>query len=389
MYIAGSPGDFDTSFGGSGVLSIADVLPPQRQSDAPREFVRALMSDDMGRTVVGGFSSQVTDQGWVLRLSRDGSLDKTFGKDGVVSDFGAPASRVLDVTSFNGDLCVGAEKDTNAGTLGFLRSLDGNGLALSSFNGGLDLLLGASPTALSSFFGNVVVLTAGVPHVYTTQGTVSETYSSKASGSIDSFTVRDSFGEVVYGRTVDNKGFEIGRLLNTGDIDTSFGNNGLATISCPVGKPQARSIRMIPGRAYQVIAAIVDCASGPTAGDEQSEVVALSSSGALLTTFGESGRLLVVPSGRSVGGVRDSNGNLAILGRHVLTTTAGSEVRVQISLVQNSGGGHATFSVAGVVNLPYVEDPKIAYEPEAERLVVVGNSSDAEGGGLKVMRIWL
>ncbi|MGC4067237.1 MAG: hypothetical protein QM784_21865 [Polyangiaceae bacterium] len=393
LYVAQPPGSLDASFGRSGVTTLADVLPPQATTEQPRESPRAVVVDGAGQILIGGYSSSTSTQGWVLRLTAEGALDSSFGQGGIVSGFGVPDSRVLGLVLNEEQLYVGAElTNASATTLGYLRRLSAKGLPETAFNGGLDVMLPASPSAVTWFDDSALVTAGGAPYAYLADGTKTPSFVSLTTLAIESLVLTSS-KRLLHGRTVSNHGFEIGRLLSSGGVDSGFGKSGIASVTCPESKPFAfdRSITLLPPSSEAAVLALINCGPGPMVGSElfQSELVAISTDGTPLSTFGQAGRFTVVPSGQGTAAVTQADGKFVVLGRHVIVTTSSTDVKTKLTRIEATGTLDSTFGTSGSVELTPIEDNVMAYDAKARRIIVVGSNTTSTGGGLAIFRVWL
>ena len=237
-------GTLDTSFGGSGVAVIERI-----------GHVSGIAVDADGKIVLVGNQSSM----YALRLNADATLDTTFGTNGV-NDFGSlsfggtvedvlirPNGKIVivgslgDFTNGDSDFMV-AQLNAN-GT--FDNTFGTNGISKAgSFVGGFEQYQAArlQPDGKIVAGGSIYngqhyeLLLAR----YNTNGTLdatfngngTSTYSSGNSDALASLALQTD-GKIVVTGTVNGEenGISAIRFTNSGSLDTSFGNNGVATFA--------------------------------------------------------------------------------------------------------------------------------------------------------------
>jgi uncharacterized delta-60 repeat protein len=140
-------GQLDPRFGVEGTLRL-DLGGDER--------VTSVLGDAFGETyVIGSTSSDAGSDGFVLRLSRGGKLDKSFGKRGVVRlDLGSPDDSALGGSLLPSGIIVGGRTSVEGEAAAFVARLDFAGRLQRGFGrGGVSRIVvgGASGGGGASF----------------------------------------------------------------------------------------------------------------------------------------------------------------------------------------------------------------------------------------------
>jgi uncharacterized delta-60 repeat protein len=194
-----APGNLDTTFGNNGVV-IEDI----GGSDVPRGL--ALRSDNKIWVIVDSFDINFTSaQSYLLLYNSDGTLDTTFGTNGMVSI--SPINSVTDdgvaaiVLQPDGKIVIGGSVDT-----------DGNkNFAVFRFT---------DAGAVDTTFGTGGVITTPV--------------SLSADDEAASVAIQAD-GKIVAAGNVGNSDFALVRYEPDGSPDPTFGVGGIVTTNFPIG----------------------------------------------------------------------------------------------------------------------------------------------------------
>lgn len=191
-----APGDLDPAFGNGGIV-LTNVLPGREAGSAI-----AVQSD--GKIVVAGTASEFpfgTENFAVVRYNTDGSLDNTFGTNGVVvTDFATSSGTVGIAIQPDGKIVV-------AGTVLGPNATDDFGIIRYMPDGMLDLTFGNGGKVTTDFFGDF--------------------------DGADSVAVQPD-GRILVAGLAKMVGvpsdFAVVRYETNGDLDAAFGNGGKATV---------------------------------------------------------------------------------------------------------------------------------------------------------------
>lgn len=197
--IPNAPGDLDTTFGNNGVV-IEDI----GGNDVARGL--ALRSDNKIWVIVDSFDANFTSiQSYLLLYTSDGTLDTSFGTNGVASI--SPVNPAADdgvlaiVLQPDGKVVIGGSVDTSGNKdFAVFRFMD-DGTVDSSF---------------------------GVGGVVTTP--VSLSADDEAAG-----IAVQADGRIVAAGNVGNSDFALVRYETDGSLDTTFGVGGIVTTNFPIG----------------------------------------------------------------------------------------------------------------------------------------------------------
>jgi len=247
------PGDLDRHFAGTGKTTL-DI----RHSDS----AQGIAIDAQGRIVVAGSTSDATSGDFtVARYMPDGSLDPSFGTDGIVrTDFSGRADRAtaLDLDSDGRMVVAGMSKGP--------RGLDYCAMARYRTNGSLDPSFGDGGRVLASLGG--------------------------PDNSIHAMAI-DSQGRIVvagqryrYHDTFDYYDFLVGRFTPNGTLDSTFGRNGTVSTDLVYTLDWAYSVAL--DSRDRIIAAGEASSYGETS---SSALARYRPGGGLDTSFGDGGKV--------------------------------------------------------------------------------------------------
>jgi uncharacterized delta-60 repeat protein len=292
-------GKLDKTFGTNGIVRTNFA---NGEADSIDDIDGIVIQSDGKIVAAGGSHGDFA----MARYNADGSLDKTFGDDGlVVTDFGSNSDRAQELAlQENGAIVVVGSAGGNFAVARYLadgspdNSFSGDGRLLTNFGFKNDI---ANSVAIQEdgkivaggWAGNDFSLAR-----YNTNGTLDKTFSGDgkvstnfangASDSVDDIhsIALDSSGRIVAGGTAGGD-FGLARYLTDGSLDTSFGNQGLVVTSFGDGLDRIRSI------AIQDDGKIV--AAGEAGGDFA--VARYRSNGKLDKTFNSDGKVTSELSG--------------------------------------------------------------------------------------------
>lgn len=219
--------------------------------------VNGLCTQDGWSVVVGGIvqSSNNTDF-VVMRYTRDGIIDSTFGANGIVTtDFGTGNNDVLSALAVQSDSSIIAVGTSSSGSV--------NSFALARYTktGALDNTFGTG--------GMVIVSGSGDDEA-------------------TSISLR-SDGKMIVGGYISNgvnDDFGLMRFKTTGEIDNSFGNNG--KVITPVGNGDDGIYALVT----QTDGKIIGTGSSLINGIYRTAMVRYNATGSLDTTFGVGGKVI-------------------------------------------------------------------------------------------------
>lgn len=306
----------DPSFGTGGVAT-----PFVGEASAAYD---ALLLDD-GSIVLAG---QISEEAGIIRLTSGGLLDTSFGTEGSITfSFPDRTSYVSDVARLPDGrlLVVGGVSNLqrNAIDFSFAARTTANGVLDPSFND--DGLFTAGFSGSSAVFGNVELLPDG---------------------------------RILIVASAAGEGISMARFEGNGDLDLTFGTNGVATINLPVSVNDA----LLLGDGRLLLSGIQTEGSGTTVRGD-AVLVRVTTSGALDMAFGTNGVALVdlgghldyffgisldtdgriVVAGTSSGTLSDSDASTAVVARFTsagrLDTSFGDE---GVAVVTGQARGSAT-----------------------------------------------
>ena len=192
-------GELDFTFGNSGKV-ITDLSPQL-------DFINALAVQQEGEIIAVGATQPNTFHWAMVRYNQDGSLDNTFGNNGVVTrSWGGSYDRLDDVVTLpDGKFLVAGR----AADVAVVARYNNNGNLDATFgNSGTIQIQGVNPSIM--LYGNKILVATSL--------------------SVSSF----------------NLDFVITRLNYDGQVDNSFGNNGSVITEISTGDDVARDIHIQP-----------------------------------------------------------------------------------------------------------------------------------------------
>ncbi|MEZ4313330.1 MAG: delta-60 repeat domain-containing protein [Polyangiaceae bacterium] len=214
---------------------------------------------------------------------------------------------------------------------------------------------------------------------------------------IDSATQSD--GKIVVSATIANdvnpadRDAAVVRLLPGGDVDTSFGEGGVARLNLNdahdngmqlVGMDAARGIAVDEGDNLFVHAAsrgLGEASGGGPRTDTDFTVVKLSPDGVLDTSFGDQGqfRLDIAEKNATARGIRAVAGGALIAGGYANTPDVGDTTQAVVYRVTKDGELDSGFATGGVFHEPVlaVQTEVYGFAFHGEHLVTAGYGRDS------------
>jgi uncharacterized delta-60 repeat protein len=396
LYVAQSPGSFDTSFGDKGIVRFSAALPGS-SSNTPVEMAWRVAVDDTSRVYVGGGSSSTDGSSrvaWVLRLSGNGTLDQGFAASGINRDLGTSPTSLNTLLTVGDKLFVSAtytDSITSSPNY-FLRRYTTAGNVDSGFNGGHDIPLSGQPFALVRFGSDMLSLAYLKLQLLSPDGEIRGAFTPPTSiGDIRNIAA-DPQNRILYSLRPlgSDEGFSVGRLLSNGTIDTTFGSAGLTKVSCPMDPK-----RSVPGTLWSIgvtadskVLTVANCGADLRDSYEwEGAIQAFTSAGVPDMTFGDSGKLLLASPGAGRDMILQEDGRiLVVVVDHAPDPDVWSLRRIEASSTTDfsfAQRGNLDMSKAASSIFSYAH---MAYDTAAQRVVVIGNDSS---GGFLVTRIWL
>lgn len=396
--------------GGFATHSFLATTAEGESYDSSDDASNAVLRQADGKALVAGTTynnlsgADVRTDFILARYNEDGSLDETFGDQGVVrTDFGKfDYGRSIALQSDGKIVMVG--ETSNQDGLGFDMTVarylpngeldaafDGDGKAIIDFQGteeGRAIAVGEDGSIVVG--GSSGPVNVSYPQSFAvarllSDGSLDEAFGSggKAlfhaeggSGNVRSLVLLPGGKVVVAGSSASPQedwtglseyDFALARLNADGSVDETFGNQGFVATDLSGGfYDEAR--RLLVGDDGKLIAA--GFVNGPGAG-----VVQYNSDGSLDTNFGDDG--VVVLSG--AGGFRDAaiqaNGKIQLLGQFF-----GDEIRL-VRLLPN-GQADISFGIAGeyIAHFPFEQATPFALHVSDDKALVAGaNRKDGNG----------
>ncbi|MBK8676939.1 MAG: FG-GAP repeat protein [Cellvibrionales bacterium] len=326
-------GTLDTTFNGTGMVitKISDLA-------VPVDDAKAVIQQSNGRLVVVGVTaSGVNNDCALVRYNKDGSLDETFGEQGIVTmGFGTKDDTCLSIIQQADDKLVVAGETAGAGN-------DKADFALARFNtdGSLDSSFGSGGKVTTDFNGTVnngrsviqladgKLLMAGYSDYnfaltrYNTDGSLDTTFDADGKLFVDIASDRDYAISVLQqaddqlvlaGYTNVNPGnktnFAVVRLNQDGSFDPSFNSTGKLVLSVDSNNNAvAKVIQQTDGKLV--------LAGSTITSSKHMALVRLNTDGSLDTGFGGDGKVTAnigTVSDEAVSVVQQADGKLTVAG---------------------------------------------------------------------------
>jgi uncharacterized delta-60 repeat protein len=326
-------GTLDTTFNGTGMVitKISDLA-------VPVDDAKAVIQQSNGRLVVVGVTaSGVNNDCALVRYNKDGSLDETFGEQGIVTmGFGTKDDTCLSIIQQADDKLVVAGETAGAGN-------DKADFALARFNtdGSLDSSFGTGGKVTTDFGGTTnngrsviqladgKLLMAGYSDYnfaltrYNTDGSLDTTFDADGKLFVDIASDRDYAISVLQqaddqlvlaGYTNVNPGnktnFAVVRLNQDGSFDPSFNSTGKLVLSVDSNNNAvAKVIQQTDGKLV--------LAGSTITSSKHMALVRLNTDGSLDTGFGGDGKVTAnigTVSDEAVSVVQQADGKLTVAG---------------------------------------------------------------------------
>ncbi|MEM7437075.1 MAG: hypothetical protein AAF436_18115 [Myxococcota bacterium] len=385
LFVAGDPGELDTSFSFDGTVlySVTD-----RDFDTPRSIVR----DNRGRLILAGVGQGADPSvGWLVRFLPQGAIDPSFGTEGEVfgfaraSDPESSVSRIF-MQDENG-LIVFASSFGVGDSTQYLRALDEDGDVDTTFGAAGDAVLQVfCQRVVEAPSGYVCVKSLDDMCLLTPDGVEDPSFTAPAPlpTSVEGVAV-DSQGRVVFGGFTGTDPFLIARLTPTGALDASFGTAGSLTVPLIANQDTAQilSIAMLPDDGGLAVAASND--PGTNLAERQVFLIRFRPDGTVEPGFGAQGVARVLGPGEL--GFADrifvqEDGRI-VVSAGINTGPLSSDT--VLKRFDPDGSVDLTFGNAGQVSIS--GSPRgLVYDAEADRAIVVGAPTL---DGIELTRIWL
>jgi uncharacterized delta-60 repeat protein len=347
-----SAGVLDTSFSADGKV-VVDI-----DSKDDVGYSVAIQSD--GKIVVAGASATdsfgLSFDFAVIRLTTSGSLDSTFGTNGIVTigfGFGSDYATGLAIASDGDIVAVGYGSNgsnfdfavarlTSAGVLDTAFDTDGKvlvpvgagadyGHAVALASDGDILVAGAAHNGSNDDVAVVRLTSAGaLDTAFDTDGKLTVAIGSAADTARAVAIASD--GDILVAGTSHNGSNEdmaVVRLTSAGALDTAFDSDGKLTVAVGSGDDEARGIALLADGG------IVIAGESSNGSNDDVAVVRMTSAGVLDTTFSSDGKATVaVGSGADVGHAVAISASSQIV---VAGTSAGSDDDVAVVVLTGTG----------------------------------------------------
>ena len=377
-----SAGALDTSFNQTGMQSV--VFPDGAGANAV-----AVQAD--GKVVLVGSSSGSfgTGPGFdVARLESNGLPDTTFGNAGTATFAidqagGAAADSATGVAvESTGDIVVSGTSPTSAGNVMTVLELTSGGTLDPSFSGGVVTIPFSGPSTASAvaLTSNGEILVAGLVQVPTggqtqlefavallkTNGQLDSSFGNEGMTTISSFTASGNSpavalqanGEILLaGNRVDHA-IAVAKLTSNGTLDSTFGTAGVQFL------PSAGTFSTfgVAAVAVQSNSDDIVIAGGPddTGGPDGFDVARLTASGTLDMSFNQTGeRSITDPS--SVYGDKPEGASAVVVQPDGDIIVAGSlgdpSIDFELARIDPDGTQDETFGTAGVQMVAFNQHP--------------------------------
>jgi uncharacterized delta-60 repeat protein len=282
-------GSLDTAFGKNGAVVTSQV---GKTAITITEFASPSLDEGVAQAALqsDGKIVAVGNDSYVIRYNSNGSLDTTFGSQGLLVVPSGFSVQSLLIQPSNGDIVVGGSYNSDFALLRYTPT----GALDSSFGSGGEVVTSSATgtvVALALENGDIVAGGTGVLARYTLSGNLDTTFGSAGIVTIPmglpSLLVQPN-GQIVAVGTVtipspyNDQAWELARYNVDGSMDSTFGSGGTVTESLPGG-----NTTYAYGSALQSDGQIV--VLGENAGAETLGVGVYNPNGSLDTSFGSGG----------------------------------------------------------------------------------------------------
>lgn len=384
LYVSGAPGELDASFGDGGVVS-------QAIDSVFALTVRNAVLDAQSRLLVsatGGIEDgdSTTDQGFVLRFEQDGAPSSDFGPSGLVNGFGTPRSGATDVAPQGDSMVVGAFLQEPGGPYThYVRRIDQHGEVDRSFGVGGDVLVNSRNFLRVRTWSLGAVLYDGwdLWALDMNGQPVAGFATSDDLLTNASQLIADARRGVFYGGgTANVAAYKIGKLTPTGQPDTSFGTDGVATFPMDAGDRRAviRSLALHPENGGVALGSLSEAA---TTAQRDMAVLRWYEDGSFDTTFGGRGLAPIGASGLAREVLLQDDARILVLASQ--WTAIAESANYAVTRLTPDGFVDMSFAGDGTLEIDSESHTKaMVYESSGDRLYVV-----IEGKQVQVRRFWL
>ena len=299
-----SNGSLDNSFGSNGVVTTTI------EESNGIAYSASIQSD--GKIIAAGYADNGSDEDFALvRYNSNGALDNSFGTNGVVT---TTIGTSTDVVNF-----VATQSDGKIIAAGYSRNESYNEFALARYN---------SNGSLDSSFGSNGVVTTPIG----------------SSANVAYSAAIQSDGKIV-AAGYSSSGFTLARYNSNGYLDNSFGSNGVVTTTIGIVGDAAYSV------AIQNDEKIVAAGNSYNGNDYDFAIVRYNPNGSLDNSFGTNG-VVTIPIGASNDYARSaaiqSDGKIIAAGY----SRSGSNYDFALIRYNSNGSLDNSFGTNGVVTTP-------------------------------------
>lgn len=309
LYIAGEPGVRDISFGLDGA---ATHKATDYQYDEPYD----VSIDARGRIWLVG-EAQGTEPwvGWIMRLDESGMLDATFGDSGRITGLNALGSSVNSVEAIGTSALVAINRPNTSGFTGFLRMFGDAGSVDTSFGTGGDVIFADGVrTILRSGDSWIVRSRSGNQYSHVDSlGSVKRTFSEPADLPAPMVQV-DAKGRLVLALAADGPGpHRLARLSQDGSMDGTFGTAGVAAYPVRSGHVNAYPISLMVAPGGDLVLFAQSKPSTADSVNQEAFLVRFNDSGAVVSSFGNSGSIVVTLVGYGAHAFMQNDGKIVAI----------------------------------------------------------------------------
>jgi uncharacterized delta-60 repeat protein len=339
-------GQLDPAFGQNGIVTTAINVTPTGIA-----YSAVIQSD--GKIVAAGFASNGSNNDFALvRYNSNGSLDNTFGTNGIVT---TPVGTSGDIA-----YSIAIQSDDKIVAAGYAGGGSNSEFALVRYN---------SNGSLDNTFGTNGIVTTPVG----TGGDEASSVSIQSDGKI-----------VVAGSSWNgsNYDFAVVRYNSDGSLDNTFGTNGIVTTPVGTSADIARSV------AIQSDGKIVAAGHINNGSNDDFALVRYNSNGSLDNTFGTNGivtTLVGTSNDRAYSIAIQSDGKIAAAGYSWNV----SDIDFAVVRYNSNGSLDITFGSNGIVTTPVGSSVDIAYSIAIQsdgKIIAAGYSLNIGNNDFAVVR---
>jgi uncharacterized delta-60 repeat protein len=375
-YVAGEPGELDTSFSFDGELL-------HTATDSEYDAVSGAAFDDQGRLLIGGEGQgEIPPTAWMVRFLPDGSLDGEFGDRGELLEFDGPVVSVGSIhAGSSGSFHAVLRLQSGETSSSVLRKFAGDGTADSGYGTGGDVELPAGARVLGRGTGHLLI-SSSYFLALDQDGDQDAEFSAPELDKIPWSAAVDGEGRVVLGMAAVDPPFTLLRLTREGDLDPAFGDAGSAT--WPV--PEENNDVYVHDVALGSDGGGAAVASSRFGGIYENQVVVLrfDAEGNRVNGFADDGAQVVEESGMGSRVLLQPDGRVLVSGYR---TDGDSVIDRRLERYDPDGQLDNTFGSDGERILPVGLELKfLLHDAASGRAIVVG---DQPGGGIYAVRVWL